>query len=68
MIKTVDTFRTIKVSSSEALASADGRVAIALHLRSGSTIALEVDLERVRILQLELAEIETFLLRQPGNA
>ena len=58
---------TTRVLRSWTAARLDGATALVFETESGP-IALGLSLEIVRILQRQLADAETFLQREPGNA
>lgn len=59
---------TLTVVSSRAALRPDGTTALILDTKEMGAIAFAVDLQAVQYLRSELAEIETFLVQQPGWA
>ena len=58
--------KTLRVEGVTAAATADGRVALLLHLKD-QTIGLEMNQQRVDEMRKQLAAIETFLRRKTGK-
>lgn len=61
-------FTTITVTGSSAVATADGRYAIALTTVEAGTIAFEVNQVAIRALRESLAKIEQLQSLTPGKA
>jgi hypothetical protein len=56
------------VIGSETVQRADGRAAIVLKTRERGSIAFEVNLENIAVLQRQLAKAETILRQSHGKA
>jgi hypothetical protein len=63
-----DEIPTIKIQSSQAVARADGRVAIVLVGQGVGPIAFEVTLETIPLLRAEISKAEQALRQHTGNA
>lgn len=59
---------TVTVIGSRAVATADGRFALALETKEAGTIAFEVDAQAVQLLRASLDKIETLRRQSPGKA
>lgn len=60
--------QTITVLESNAVATADGRFAIALKTAEAGTIAFEVDEKAIKLLRASLDKIELLRRQVPGKA
>lgn len=61
-------FRTLTVIRSGPSATADGQIAIVIETAEAGTIALAVSRQAITVLRRQLAELEAFLDREPGQA